>query len=177
MSPRNNPLTSVPKPHLVRQCARMADPIRLALLAEVPQAGPVAALWLFREWGHRYPGRTPGMAIAQFGQRANVDRMPMAWIALHGGIPVATASLMEVERPGDEVGPWVGGVFVIPSYRGQGLAVRLMRTLEAAAPRLGASRLLLSAAAPALYLGLGYAPTGATKNGEPVMEKRLHAGG
>ena len=48
-----------------------------------------------------------------------------------------------------------------------------MHALEAAAPRLGATRLLLSAAAPKLYLALGYVPTGATKNGEPVMEKRF----
>jgi hypothetical protein len=51
-----------------------------------------------------------------------------------------------------------------------------MQVLEAAAPGLGARRLLLSAAAPELYLALGYAPTGASKNGEPVMEKRLVAG-
>jgi GNAT superfamily N-acetyltransferase len=154
----------------------MSQPIRIVTLAEVPRAAPVAALWLYREWGYRYPGRTPGDAIALFGQRANTDRLPMAWIALRGETPVATASLVEVERPGDEVGPWVGGVFVIPSCRGQGLAVRLMQVLEAAAPGLGARRLLLSAAAPELYLALGYAPTGATKNGEPVMEKRLVAG-
>lgn len=151
----------------------MTDRIRLALLADVPRAAPVAALWLYREWGYRYPGRTAAMAIDLFRERAQADRMPMAWIALDGEIPVATASLMEVERPGDEVGPWVSGVFVIPSYRGQGLAVRLMHALEAAAPRLGATRLLLSAAAPKLYLALGYVPTGATKNGEPVMEKRF----
>lgn len=151
----------------------MTDRIRLALLADVPQAAPLAALWLYREWGYRYPGRTAVMAIDLFRERANTDRMPMAWIALDGEIPVATASLMAVERPGDELGPWVGGVFVIPSYRGQGLAVRLMHALEAAAPRLGATRLLLSAAAPKLYLALGYVPTGATKNGEPVMEKRF----
>ncbi len=113
------------------------------------------------------------MAIALFAQRANTDRLPMAWIALDGATSVATASLMEVERPGDEPGPWVAGVYVVGSHRGRGLATRLMAVLEQAAPRLGAQRLLLSAAAPSLYLALGYAPTGATKNGEPVMEKQL----
>ncbi len=151
----------------------MTDTITTHPLAEVPGAGPTAALWLFEEWGHRYAGRTPAMAIELFAQRANTDRLPMAWITLDGTIPVATASLMDVERPGDEFGPWVGGVYVMASHRGRGLATRLMAVLEGAAPRLGATRLLLSAAAPSLYLALGYAPTGATKNGEPVMEKRL----
>lgn len=151
----------------------MSMSIRIATLAEVPQAGPVAALWLYREWGYRYPGRTPADAIALFARRANAGGLPMAWIALRGETPVATASLVEVERDGDEVGPWVGGVFVIPSCRGQGLAVRLMQAVEAEARRLGVPRLLLSAAAPKLYLALGYVPTGATKNGEPVMEKRF----
>lgn len=151
----------------------MNDPIAIQRLAECPDAAPAAALWLYAEWGHRYPGRTPDMAIALFRQRANSDRMPMAWIASDGAVPVATASLTAVETADDEHGPWVGGVYVVPSHRGRGVALRLMATLEAAAPGLGARRLLLSAAAPALYLRLGYRPTGAVKNGEPVMEKRL----
>ena len=40
----------------------MTDRIRLALLAEVPQAAPVAALWLYREWGYRY--RIPPVTAA-----------------------------------------------------------------------------------------------------------------
>ena len=151
----------------------MNDPIAIQRLAALPDAASTAALWFYAEWGHRYPGRTPDMAIALFRQRANADRMPIAWIATDGLVPVATASLMEVEKPDDEPGPWVGGVYVVPSHRGRGLALRLMAALEAAAPGLGAKRLLLSAAAPALYLRLGYRPTGALKNGEPVMEKHL----
>jgi GNAT superfamily N-acetyltransferase len=151
----------------------MTGTITIRLLADAPHAAAAVAAWLFDEWGHRYPGRTPAMAVALFRQRANTDRLPIAWVALDGDRPVATASLVETETPADEPGPWVASVYVAASHRGQGLARRLMAVVEAAAPSLGAHRLLLSAAAPALYLSLGYAPTGATKNGEPVMEKHL----
>jgi len=152
---------------------RMTGTITIRLLAEVPHAAAEVAAWLFGEWGHRYPGRTPEMAVALFLRRANTARLPIAWVALDGERPVGTASLVETETPDDAPGPWVASGYVVASHRGQGLARRLMAAVEGAAPALGARRLLLSAAAPALYLSLGYAPTGATKNGEPVMEKRL----
>jgi GNAT superfamily N-acetyltransferase len=145
----------------------------IRFLAELPHLAETPALWLYREWGHRYPGRTPAMAVDLFLRRANISRLPCAWLAIHDGQPVATASLVETEVPTDQPGPWVASVFVVPDWRGQGIAQRLMHAIEAAAPYHGARRLLLSAAAPELYLKLGYRPTGATKNGEPVMEKRL----
>ena len=96
-----------------------------------PEDGPI----VMQFGGSLFGRHNFGFVNDGFRERAQADRMPMAWIALDGEIPVATASLMAVERPDDEVGPWVGGVFVIPSYRGQGLAVRLMHAL--AAPRHG----------------------------------------
>ncbi len=147
--------------------------ITLRYLAERPDLAPEVAQWLYREWGHRYPGRTPEMAVDLFLRRANISRLPCAWLALHEGRPVATASLVETEVPTDEIGPWVASVYVDDAFRGQGLAQRLMAAIEAAAPYFGAKRLLLSAAVPALYSKLGYRPTGATKNGEPVMQKGL----
>jgi len=150
--------------------------ITLRYLAERPDLAPEPAGWLYREWGYRYPGRTPGMAVELFLRRANISQLPCAWLALHDGRPVATASLVETEVPTDEIGPWVASVYVDEAWRGQGLALRLMHAIEATAPYLGARRLLLSAAAPALYLKLGYRPTGATKNGEPVMQKVLAPG-
>ena len=147
--------------------------IEIVLLAHRPSAAPEVAGWLFREWGYRNPSSTLERSIQKFWLRSNVDRLPIALLAIDEDKPVGTASLVEVEYPEDEPGPWVSGVYVSPQYRGKGIAAALMSRLEREAVRFGARRLLLGAAAPELYRRHGYTPTGAIKHGEPVMMKAL----
>jgi GNAT superfamily N-acetyltransferase len=147
--------------------------VEIVLLAHHPSAAPEVAGWLFREWGYRNPGSTLERSIQRFWLRSNVDRLPIALLAIDEGKPVGTASLVEVEYPEDEPGPWVSGVYVLPQHRGKGIAAALMRRLEGEAVRLGARRLLLGAATPKLYRRLGYTATGAIKYGEPVMMKAV----
>jgi predicted N-acetyltransferase YhbS len=58
----------------------------------------------------------------------NADRIPMTVIALDDGEPIGTAALtehdMETHR---ELSRWLGGVYVIPSARGRGVARALVR--------------------------------------------------
>lgn len=68
--------------------------------------------------------------------------------------PVGTASLVEIEDPEDEPGPWVSSVYLLPEHRGKGGASTLGR-LEGEARRLCHHRLVLSGAAPDLRR-LGY---------------------
>ena len=139
----------------------MEAPLEIVLLADLRSATPEIAAWLFREWGHRNPGNTLEQSIAKFAMRANVDRLPIAIVAVMNGKPVGTASVVETEEAEDEPGPWVSGVYVVPHYRGRGVATALMLRLEHEAAQLKAQRLLLAAAAPELYQRLGYRPTGA----------------
>jgi GNAT superfamily N-acetyltransferase len=97
----------------------------------------------------------------------------MALLAIADGGPVGTAGLVDTEGPEDEHGPWVSGVYVLPQHRNKGIGTALMARMETEAIRLGVQRLLLSAAAPELYRRLGFAPTGASKHGEPIMMKKL----
>ena len=57
----------------------------------------------------------------------NADRIPMTVIALDDGEPIGTAALtehdMETHR---ELSPWLGGVYVVPPSRGQGVARALV---------------------------------------------------
>jgi GNAT superfamily N-acetyltransferase len=57
----------------------------------------------------------------------NADRIPMTIIALDDGEPIGTAALtdhdMETHR---ELSPWLGGVYVVPSARGRGVARALV---------------------------------------------------
>ncbi len=146
---------------------------QIVFLAEQPAAIPEIAAWLFGQWGHRKPGTTVEDSIRRLTGQANPGSIPFALLALRDGAPAGTASLVEFDDPGDAPGPWVSSVFVHPDYRGHGIAMALMRRLEAEALRLGAAKLLLSAAVPELYSKLGFTPTGGSKHGEPLMEKRL----
>jgi len=81
------------------------------------------AQWHFGEWGHHYPGGTVDGWLDHIRTRMNADRIPMTVIALDDGEPIGTAALtehdMETHR---ELSPWLGGVYVVPSSRGRGVA-------------------------------------------------------
>ena len=149
----------------------------IAYLAEHSSAIPVIAGWLFQAWGHRTQNNTLEATIARIAIRAQTDAIPLGLVAIEGGVPVGTASVVEFDDPGDIPGPWLSSVYVDAGYRGRGLAKALALRAEAEAIRLGASKLVLTAAVPQLYSQLGYCPAGGWKHGEPIMEKRLRAQG
>ncbi len=151
----------------------MKAPIQTVLLAHMPSALPEVSAWLFREWRHRNPGSSLERAILKVGLCSNVNRLPIALIAVVDGKPAGTASIVETENAEDEPGPWVSGVYVLPQHRGRKIATILMNRLEHEAIRLSTRQLLLSAAVPELHERLGYTATGAIKHGEPIMVKNL----
>jgi len=143
-------------------------------LAQHRSAIPVVAEWLFRKWGHRKPGSTLEDMIAQIAGSAQTEAIPLTVVAIEDGVPAGTARLVEFDDPGDIPGPWLSGVYVTAAYRGKGLAKALCARVEQEALRLGASKLVLTAAVPQLYSQLGFLPTGGWKHGEPIMEKQLN---
>ncbi|WP_084693954.1 GNAT family N-acetyltransferase [Paracoccus sp. 228] len=147
--------------------------ITIVKLAFAPEFAPECASWLYNEWGHRYPAATLADVTKRFLARANIDEVPIAFVAHQGGKPVGTASLIAKEDLSDTYGPWVASVFVPEAYRGMGIARRLIEMTETEAARLGFPQVWLSAAAPMMYEKLGYQPTDHEKHGEPVMVKRL----
>lgn len=120
-------------------CA-METSVATVLLSETPSAIPAVAKWLFDEWGHRNPDGSLERSVSKLSLRSNVDRLPIAILAVADGQPVGTASIVESEDPGDEYGPWVSGVYVLPKFRGREIATMLMNRLEAEAVRLDAVR-------------------------------------
>ncbi|MDR3517928.1 MAG: GNAT family N-acetyltransferase [Azospirillaceae bacterium] len=134
---------------------------------------PVVATWMFETWGYRRPERTFADYVARVTARTNIDRLPLGLVAICGGVPVGTTSLVPFEDTEDAPGPWVSAVFVVPAYRGRGIATALLARIEREALRLGASQLMLGAAVPDFYRRLGFVATGATKRGDPLMAKQL----
>jgi predicted N-acetyltransferase YhbS len=132
--------------------------LRIVPLVERPDLVDQVAVWGFTEWGHLNPGETLEQRRGRIRGKMNVDRVPVAFVALDNadGI-VGTASLIFDDLEGDPRNPWLASVFVPAEHRGRGIASALVRTVEDAARRIGYSRLyLFTTSASALYAGLGW---------------------
>ena len=134
--------------------------MKIAPLVERPDLVAQVAAWGFAEWGHLNPGETLEQRVVRIRGKMNVDRIPVAFVALDDADDiVGTASLIFDDLEGDPRNPWLASVFVLPTHRRKGIASALVRAVEATARRLGYSRLyLFTSTAPDLYAGLGWRP-------------------
>ncbi|MDI1284896.1 MAG: GNAT family N-acetyltransferase [Reyranella sp.] len=134
--------------------------MKISPLVERPDLVAQVAAWGFAEWGHLNPGETLERRVVRIEGKMNVDRVPVAFVALDdGGDIVGTASLIFDDLEGDPRNPWLASVFVLPTHRKKGIASALVRAVEETARRLGYSRLyLFTSTAPDLYAGLGWRP-------------------
>ena len=132
--------------------------MKVVPLVERPDLAAQVAAWGFAEWGYLNPGQTLEQRTIRIQGKMNVDRVPIAFVALGGddGI-VGTASLIFDDLEGDPRNPWLASVYVPPEQRKKGIASVLVRTVEEAARRLGYARLyLFTSTAPKLYADLGW---------------------
>ncbi|PXY00292.1 GNAT family N-acetyltransferase [Halomonas sp. LBP4] len=128
------------------------------LTAESPHLPRIAA-WQHAEWGHLTFGETSASRLSalreECGEAAGV---PSAFVAMSGGQPVGTASLVAQDmdaRPA--LSPWLASVFVLPEWRGRGIASRLVRRVEAEVAASGITRFyLFTPDQQALYRRLGW---------------------
>jgi len=137
--------------------------MRVVPLVERPDLVEQVSAWGFAEWGHLNPGQTLEQRTAKIRGKMNVDRVPIAFVALDDdpgggqGRIVGTASLIFDDLEGDPRNPWLASVFVPSEHRKKGIASALVRVVEDTARRLGYSRLyLFTTSATALYAGLGW---------------------
>ncbi|MAC32460.1 MAG: GNAT family N-acetyltransferase [Haliea sp.] len=97
---------------------------------ESPQVDTLAG-WEFGEWGHHHPGRTLAQATALFRAACGEGGVPSVFAAIVDGAAVGMASLLAQDmdtRP--ELTPWLASVFVLPAWRGRGIASQLVRRVE-----------------------------------------------
>ncbi|CEP35138.1 MULTISPECIES: GNAT family N-acetyltransferase [unclassified Halomonas] len=133
------------------------DIILQRLRADDPNAEIVAG-WTFESWGHLHPGLTLEKAIEWLKAECGQGGVPSIFVAMQGETPVGTASLiaddMSIRR---EFTPWLASVFVVPEWRGQGIASALVRRVEAEAAAHGFERFYLyTPDQQALYRRLGW---------------------
>ena len=134
--------------------------MKIVPLVERPDLAAQVAAWGFAEWGHLNPGQTLEQRTVRIRGKMNVDRVPIAFVALDDDAAIiGTASLIFDDLEGDPRNPWLASVYEPPEQRKKGIASALVRTVEAAARRLGYTRLyLFTSTAPKLYADLGWRP-------------------
>jgi GNAT superfamily N-acetyltransferase len=136
--------------------------ITIDYLANHPELAEELARFSWNEWPSIYEhrGQTFADALSKYQERTNVDSIPLALVAFAEGKLVGTVSLKDDDldiRP--EIKHWLGGLFVVPEWRGRGVGSVLMRQAVEEARRLKVPRLFLwTSSAEGLYLKLGWQP-------------------
>ncbi|GEN27204.1 N-acetyltransferase GCN5 [Halovibrio variabilis] len=136
----------------------MQSDIILKRLRADDSIGAVVAGWTFAAWGHLHPGLTLEQAIERTKANCGQAGVPSIFVAMQGETPIGTASLiaddMSIRR---EFTPWLASVFVVPEWRGQGIASALVRQVETEATAKGLERFYLyTPDQQSLYRRLGW---------------------
>jgi len=102
--------------------------------------------WSIAEWGADFPGDTVDTYLGLYREAlGDVDALPVVFVAIDGGEPVGTATLVaDDELPGaTEPGPWLAATYVVDDARRSGVGAALVSAVENEALRLGHRRLYL----------------------------------
>ncbi|MDQ6809390.1 MAG: GNAT family N-acetyltransferase [Verrucomicrobiota bacterium] len=139
---------------------RTHDSVTIHYLAEYPHYADELAGFSYAEWPATYELRGESLSdvVRSYRERARIDSLPLALVALASGVLIGTVSLKHHDLeilPG--LTPWLGGLFVVPEWRKRGVASQLMQRAINEARRLDLERLFLwTSSAEALYLRLGW---------------------
>ncbi|OQB05888.1 MAG: putative acetyltransferase [bacterium ADurb.Bin212] len=91
-------------------------------------------------------------------KKLNRDRAPLILVAHRGDEFIGSAALFlnDLEaRP--DLSFWMGGIFTVPQYRGQGIAKALIEKIESKSKELGYNKIYLhTESAAGLYASLGW---------------------
>lgn len=118
--------------------------MRISYLVDQPGLAAGLIPGLLEHWREILPEQTWDGRADRFREHMNRDVLPIAWIAHEDGLAAGTAALRASDLHGrEELGPWLGGVYVHPPYRGRGIASALCQTVADKARDLGFRRLFL----------------------------------
>jgi GNAT superfamily N-acetyltransferase len=148
--------------------------LALVTIADRPDLATIVGEWTWREWG-RAQGETLEQRIAKVAARTARIGPEQCVVALIDGEPAGTASLTAEDsdaRP--DLTPWLASVYVVPRFRGAGIAPLLVKAVEATAWRAGYPRLwLFTRGQIDLYASLGWIEHGVLHDhGKPFVLMR-----
>ncbi|CAN5599193.1 GNAT family N-acetyltransferase [soil metagenome] len=105
--------------------------VRISYLIDCPEYIPQLAEWLFAHWGAVLGEQTSETRAEKLKAHLNRDRLPIAWVAHANGQLLGMAALRAHDLEGrEDLTPWLGGVFVSPHFRRQGIGAALCARVE-----------------------------------------------
>jgi len=113
-------------------------------LANHTEAIPVLAAWFHEEWSYLYPERTLYDVERSIAGRSQVDRIPIALVAMEAGEVIGTVCLKVHDMDTHlHLSPWLAGLYVARTWRGRGIGSALVRAMEEKAQELEVGHLYL----------------------------------
>lgn len=142
---------------------------------------PPLAGWLLEHWRPWTPEHTLETRKAKLRSQMNRDELPIALVAFSGSQVMGIASLRVHDLEGrEDLTPWLGGVYVAPYFRRQGVGTALVGTVEEMARELGFEQIhLFTLDREAWYASLGWRTLEPVEwRGHPgvIMRKPLRSG-
>ncbi len=119
--------------------------LQIIPLSSKPEFAPTCAAWSFGSWGCHIEDSALSDVIHRYQERAlNINSLPLVWVGLIKEKIIGMISLKKYDhedRP--ELSPWLGSVFVHPSFRNKGYASQLIQKLHDEARNLNYKKLYL----------------------------------
>lgn|SRR3990167_7401088 len=119
----------------------------------------LAALW-FNELGKiSVPNASIKRAIETYQKHTQIDTLPMTYVGISNGTPIAMVSLRHHDGIREDLTPWLGSLIVHPDYRRQGIGEKLIHIVKLQVKIMQYKRLYLFAIDPSLttwYSKLGF---------------------
>ena len=121
----------------------MAELAEIRLLADARETIPTLAQWYKDEWAEWFADTTLIDMEADFNRVAQRDTLPFAVVALDTAAePIGVCSIRsEPFGPYPDAGPWLRGLYVRPSHRGQGIAGEIIGFASRHAKSIGVAKL------------------------------------
>lgn len=104
--------------------------MEIKLLGQYSEYTSTIAQWLFDEFSHLEQAPISVETLEKrLSARTNLKKCPLTCICFHDGLPVGTASLVDDDglKICSHLSPWLADVYVVPSYRRQGVGEALTR--------------------------------------------------
>lgn len=118
--------------------------MHINLLADHQGFAPTLAQWLLDHWRSALPHDTFEARMDRLGDHMRSSGLPMALVAHDGGEVLGTVALRAHDLDGHpDLTPWLGGLFVSPTARRQGLGQALCAAAEQHAVKMGVRQLHL----------------------------------
>lgn len=146
--------------------------MKIDYLANWPDLVPVIAGWFLAHWADFYRDQTREQVEQSFLSRLKTNSIPLALVALDDeDHVVGTVSLLEESIPSHRHwGPWLGGLYVDETLRGQGVGSALVKRAVEVAGEIGIGKIYTAIhKSEDLYEALGWSVIErSTHDGKPI---------